>query len=117
MQPPGQENPISIRLSPPVAIYLSAVKAKDPDRLALCFAADARVHDENREYQGLDAIKAWQQEAHAKYHYVMEPLDASVSENGVKLRARLMGDFPGNQVELDYLFTLANDKITALEIE
>jgi hypothetical protein len=52
-----------------------------------------------------------------KYRYVMEPLDASVSENIVKLRARLTGDFPGSPVELDYTFTVANDKITSLEIK
>ena len=37
--------------------------------------------------------------------------------NIVRLRARLTGAFPGSPVELDYTFTLANDKITSLEIE
>jgi hypothetical protein len=46
----------------------------------------------------------------------MEPLDASVSENIVKLRARLTGDFPGSPVELNYTFTV-KDKITSLEIK
>jgi hypothetical protein len=46
----------------------------------------------------------------------MEPLDASVSGKAVKLRARLMGDFPGSPADLDYTFTLANGKITSLEI-
>ena len=74
------------------------------------------VHDEARDYRGLDAIRSWQREADAKYRYVMEPLDASVSENIVTLCARLTGDFPGSPIELDYTFTLANDKITSLEI-
>jgi SnoaL-like protein len=101
----------------PVATYLTAEKAKDPDMLDLCFAEDALVHDERRDYRGLDAIKSWQREAEGKYRYVVEPLDASVSENIVTLRARLTGDFPGSPVELDYTFTLANDKITSLEIQ
>jgi hypothetical protein len=69
----------------PVATYLAAVKAKDADMLALCFADDARVHDENSDYWGLDAIRAWKQETDAKYRYVMvmEPLDASVSNRPV----------------------------------
>jgi len=46
----------------------------------------------------------------------MEPLDASVSGKAVKLRARLMGDFPESPADLDYTFTLANGKITSLEI-
>lgn len=47
----------------------------------------------------------------------MDLLDASVSEKTVKLRSRLTGDFPGSPVELDYTFTLANDKITSLVIQ
>ncbi len=37
-------------------------------------------------------------------------LHASVSENTVKLRARLTGDFPGSPVELDFMFMLAHTK-------
>jgi hypothetical protein len=105
-----------LELPRPVATYLAAEKAKDTDMLVLCFADDALVHDEDRDYRGLDAIRAWKQEAEAKYQYVMEPLDASVSENTVKLRARLTGNFPGSPLELDHTFTLANDKIISLEI-
>jgi hypothetical protein len=43
----------------PVATHLAAEKAKDIDMLALCFASDALVHDEGRDYRGLDAIKSW----------------------------------------------------------
>jgi ketosteroid isomerase-like protein len=101
----------------PVATYLAAVKARDADMLALCFADDAVVHDEDRDYRGLDAIKSWKQETDAKYRYVAEPLGVSVDGNIVRLRARLTGDFPGSPVELDYIFTLANDKIISLEIQ
>ena len=117
MQTTNTDNAISLSLPRPVAIYLAAVKAKDVDMLALCFADDARVHDENSDCRGLDAIRAWKQETDAKYRYVMDPLDASVSENTVKLRARLTGNFPGSPVELDYTFMLANDKISLLEIQ
>ena len=117
MQPTNTDNAISLSLPRPVVIYLAAVKAKDADMLALCFADDARVHDENSDYRGLDAIRAWKLETDAKYRYAMEALDASVSENTVKLRARLTGEFPGSPVELDYTFTLANDRISSLEIQ
>ena len=117
MQPTDTDKALSLKLPQSVATYLAAVKAKDADMLALCFAEDARVYDENHDYRGIDAIKSWKRETDAKYRYVMEPLDASVSGNTVKLRARLTGDFPGSPVELDYTFTLANDKITSLEIQ
>jgi hypothetical protein len=100
----------------PVAAYLAADNAKDTTTLAGYFADDALVHDEDRDYRGLDAIRAWKQEVQAKYRYVMEPLGASVSDETVNLHARLTGDFPGSPVEVDYTFTLANDKIASLEI-
>src|SRR6266478_10155269 len=107
---------MSLTLPKPVINYLAAVEAKDAEMLTLCFADDAIVHDEGRDYLGFEAIRSWKQETLAKYKYVMEPLDAAVTGKTVKLRARLTGDFPGSPVEIDYRFTLANDKITALEI-
>ena len=46
-----------LALPQPVINYLAAVEAKDTDMLALCFADDALVHDEGRDYRGIDAIK------------------------------------------------------------
>ena len=103
-------------LPKPVINYLAAVKAKDPGMVALCFADDALVHDEGRDYRGLDAIRAWKKETLTKYKYVIEPLDTSVTGDTVKLRARLTGDFPGSPADLDFTFMLANDKIISLEI-
>jgi hypothetical protein len=107
---------MTLDLPGPVATYLAEEQAKDPDMLALCFADDALVHDEGRDYRGIEAIVAWKRDAEAKYQYVMEPLDSSVSDQTVKLHARLTGTFPGSPVEVDYTFTLANGKITSLEI-
>ncbi|HET9378621.1 MAG TPA: nuclear transport factor 2 family protein [Chthoniobacterales bacterium] len=110
-------NEMSLKLPKPVAIYLAAEQAKNIDMLALCFADDAIVHDEGRDYRGLDAIKSWKQAADIKYRYVAEPLSASIGEKTVTLLIRLTGDFPGSPVELDYTFTLANDKIASLIIQ
>ena len=52
MQPTITGNAISLSLPRPVAIYLAAVKAKDADMLALCFADDARMHDEKQRLSG-----------------------------------------------------------------
>ncbi len=105
-----------LKLPQPVVHYLAADKAHDTGMFALCFTDDALVHDEVRDYRGIDAITAWKKETQTKYKYVIKPLDASVSENAVKLRARLTGDFPGSPADLDFTFTLANDKIASLEI-
>ena len=107
---------MSLNLPAPVTAYLAAEKAKDADKLARCFADDALVHDEGHDHRGRDAIRSWKRDADAKYQFVLEPLDASVSDKTTRLRARLIGNFPGSPLELDHIFTLAGDKIASLEI-
>jgi hypothetical protein len=108
---------MSIALPLPVAAYLAADKDKDPDLLSGCFTDDALVHDEGRDYRGKAEIKAWKQGSLKKYQYVVEPLSAAADGDDVRVRARVTGTFPGSPVELDYTFTLANDKIARLEID
>jgi|SRR5579864_2956366 len=104
-------------LPKPIVTYLDAVRKGDADLFDLCFANDANVHDENRDYRGLDAIKAWKREAEAKYQYTAEPLDANVDGKAVRVHLRLTGDFPGSPIELDYEFMLENGKIASLVID
>jgi hypothetical protein len=75
------------------------------------------VHDEGGAYRGREAIKSWSEETQRKYEYSMEALELSVTGDTVRLRAKVTGNFPGNPVDLDYLFTLANEKIVSLKIE
>ena len=60
------------------------------------------MHDEGREHRGRNAIEQWKQEADTKFQYVLEPLDASVAGDTVRVRARLTGDLPGSPIELDH---------------
>ena len=108
---------MSLKLPQPAATYFDAVDAKDLEMLALCFADEAVVHDEGGTYRGLDAIKSWSAETQRKYKYTVEALDASVTGQTVRVRAKVTGSFPGSPIELDYLFTLANEKIISLKIE
>jgi hypothetical protein len=105
-----------MNLPRPVAAYLAAEQARDPDAQALCFTDDAIVRDEDREYRGHDAIRTWKRDALQKYGYDLEPLDASLSGDRVRVRVRMTGRFPGSPVELDYTFTLRDDLIASLEI-
>jgi hypothetical protein len=113
---PGRIIAVPISLPAPVANFLAADNAKDPDLLARCFTNNAFVHDEGKDYRGVDAIKAWSQDSFAKYEHIIEPLDATVASDTVNLHARLTGSFPNSPVELDFRFTFANDKIARLEI-
>ncbi len=107
---------MTLDLPGPVATYVDAERTKNTALLVSAFAPDAVVHDEKRNYEGIDAIRAWKQKAEQKYQYVMEPLAATVDGQNVTVRALLIGSFPGSPVVVDYVFTLAGDKITSLEI-
>lgn len=107
---------MTIPLPTPIADYFAADRAHDADGLARCFAADALVHDEDHDYRGCDAIRAWKVATQGKYQYTVELLDLATDAATVTLHARLAGNFPGSPAEVDYAFTLADDMITMLEI-
>jgi hypothetical protein len=107
---------MGLNVPEPVAAYLAAEEAKDAEKLSLCFIEQGAVHDEGRDYRGREAIRQWKQAADEKYRYVLLPLTAHANRDGVTVRARLSGDFPGSPVELDHIFTLSNDRIASLVI-
>jgi hypothetical protein len=105
-----------LNLPPVVVEYLDAERAKDADRLSLCFAEDGVVHDEGRDRRGRDAIRQWKAEVDAKYRYVPEPLAASAQGDTVTVHMRLTGDFPGSPIEVNQIFRLKRGRIASLEI-
>jgi hypothetical protein len=105
-----------VDLPTPVAIYIAAERSGDTEALAECFAKDAVVRDEGKTIEGLAAIKQWKAETKEKYQHTVEPL-ASVQKDGKTIVTnRLAGNFPGSPIELEFVFTLAGNKIASLEI-
>ena len=105
-----------MNLHQPIETYFDADRRRDREALTAAFAADATVTDEGRTYEGRQAIGAWWAETKARYQPVIEPLEASASDGGSVVRARVSGDFPGSPAVLRFAFRLADEKITALEI-
>ena len=106
----------SIELPDAVAAYWVAANAGASEAAAACFSANALVHDEGKDLRGTDAIRDWVEETTRKYHPKVEPLRAEEKDGRHRVTARVSGDFPGSPVELDYAFTLENQKIARLEI-
>ena len=105
-----------INLPTPIAIYVDAENNGDTEALARSFAENATVRDEGKTIEGLAAIKQWKGETKKKYQHTVEPL-ASVQKDGKTIVTnRLIGNFPGSPIELEFVFTLDGDKITSLEI-
>jgi hypothetical protein len=107
---------MSLRFPKPIKLYFEAENTDRPDDLTACFAADARVFDEGRSYEGLAAIKAWKAETKAKYNHTVEPLSVQERDGKTVVKSRLTGNFPGSPITLEFAFKLEGDKITSLEI-
>ena len=107
---------MSIDLPPPIAIYIAAENRGDTEALAQCFAEDAVVRDEGQTIEGLAAIKHWKAETRKKYQHTIEPLACTQKDDETIVTNRLIGNFPGSPIELEFVFTLHRNKIAALDI-
>jgi len=109
--------PTATTLPAAVTHFVEAANRFDATAAAACFTTDASVHDENQDYEGRDAIRAWVTEAGRKYRPAFTVMRASVRGDGVSLSVAVSGQFPGSPVTLDYLLRLRDGKISALTIE
>lgn len=105
-----------MKLPSPIDAYFKAEQRHDADVLVAAFSADAVVRDEGADHEGRAAIRAWWLAAKAKYRHVAEPIETVEANGSAKIRARVTGDFPGSPAMLTFVFTLADDRISRLEI-
>jgi len=73
--------------------------------------------DESRTWVGGDAIKQWKESTSTRYRYTSRPMVSEAKDGKIVVICRLKGDFPGSPVDLRYVFELAGDKISSLEIK
>ena len=100
-----------------VTHYLEAANRLDAAAAADCFTADAAVHDENHDYAGREAIRAWVAETSRKYRPVFTLMRSTVNGDEVSLAVAVSGQFPGSPITLDYVLRLRDGKISNLTIE
>jgi len=97
--------------------YFAAQNALDAEAMTACFAPDARVRDEGRDYAGRDAIREWKRATIAKYGIRIAPLSITRKEASTIVIARVAGNFPGSPADLTYGFGISADGlIHTLEI-
>jgi ketosteroid isomerase-like protein len=105
-----------IQLPPAITTFFAVSNGAAAGALTDCFASDAVVRDEAHTYQGQAAIHAWLRAAQEKYSYHTKPAAVVQEGDNVQVRATVTGNFPGSPAQLDYSFRVADNKITALEI-
>jgi hypothetical protein len=107
---------MTIDLPVPISAYFAARNVFDTDAVLDPFDDNAIVKDEDSEYRGRAAIRAWIDETTRKYRATIEPKDANEAHGEIIVSALVSGNFPGSPVLLDHTFALTGEKISRLEI-
>ena len=105
-----------MQLPASIHTYFTAYAPQDAEAFAAAFAPDAIVHDEGQNHCGPQEISDWWMAAKARYRHHAEPIDITEREGRTLVRARVSGDFPGSPAVLTFAFSLASERIAALEI-
>ena len=108
---------MKLTLPESIGLYFDAENRHAPELVNACFAADAVVRDEETTRRGIAEIQAWILETARKYQHSIEPLSSRPDGDGIIVRSRLTGSFPGSPVELDFRFVLRDARICELKIE
>ena len=105
-----------IDLPEPIAMYFSSDNSGDASTLEQCFDVNAVVKDEGHTYNGLAEITQWKNDAKKKYEYTILPISSVVKDGNIVVTNRLTGNFPGSPIDLQFVFGVAGNKITSLDI-
>jgi len=108
-------------LPPVICAYLAASDRGDAEAIIRCFAQDAVVADEGRQWRGTAPIRRWRATAATACQYTVPVTGAkAVGEaDGAErhdVHLRLEGNFPGGQVDLTDRFALRGGRIASLQI-
>ena len=106
-------------MPPPIADFVKAVNEHSNEAFLAVFAENAVITDEGHKYQGIAAIKDWDDEKNIGANITMNP--AEITERGGKtvLTAEMDGNFDKTGLPdpflMDLHFTLEENLISALE--
>ena len=108
-------------LPPVICEYLAASDRGDDEAVVRCFAQDAVVVDEGREWRGTAPIRRWRATVATAYQYTVqvtgaEAVGAADGAGRHDVHLHLEGNFPGGQVDLTDRFALREGRIASLEI-
>jgi hypothetical protein len=101
-----------------ITAYLKAHTARDVDLAVNAYVPDGTVIDEGTTYRGHDAIRQWLSRSAGEYTYTIEMTGASrINDATFDVQHHLEGNFPGEEADLHFRFTLRDGAIATLIIE
>jgi hypothetical protein len=97
--------------------YVNASNAHNVKSVVACFADNARVHDEGKDFRGKEMIETWIVKTIDKYKFHFRPVTFREDNAEVVVAIEVSGTFDGSPITLDYHFTIEGDKILSLTID
>lgn len=99
-----------------ITTYFQASNTFDNRLLFTCFTEDALLFDEGKTYQGPNAIEKHIVEASNKLYVQTKILSFANQDKQIVVTATISGNFDGSPLNLDYYFSLQDNKISKLTI-
>jgi ketosteroid isomerase-like protein len=115
--PTGRENIMTIKLPRIINDYVDASNAHDVKSVVACFADNALVHDEGKDFRSKKMIEDWIVKTIDKYKFQFKPVSIKDDNTEVVVAVEVSGTFDGSPITLDYHFTIEGDKIVSLTID
>ena len=84
--------------------------------MAGLFGQDAEVHDDGHTYWGVEAITAWKARDKVRRTHLIDPLTFPAVDGRTVIAVEAAGDAPDSSVTLWHAFSIANSRITDLDI-
>ena len=108
---------MTIKLPRIINDYVDASNAHDVKSVVACFADNALVHDEGKDFRSKKMIKDWIVKTIEKYKFQLKPVSIKDDNTEVVVAVEVSGTFDGSPITLDYHFTIEGDKIVSLTID
>ena len=108
---------MTIKLPRIINDYVDASNAHDVKFVVACFADNALVHDEGKDFRGKKIIEDWITKTIEKYKFQFKPISVRQDDAELIVAVEVSGTFDGSPITLDYHFTIEGDKILSLAID
>ena len=106
-------------IPPPIADFVKAVNEHSSEAFLAVFAANAVITDDAHKYQGIAAIKDWDDEKNIGANITMNPIEIAEGDGKTVLTAEMDGNFDKTGLPdpflMDLYFTHDENLISALE--
>jgi len=108
---------MTIKLPRIINDYVDASNAHDVKSVLACFADNAVVHDEGKDFRSKKMIEDWIRKTIERYKFQFKPVSIKADNTEFVVAIEVSGTFDGSPITLDYHFAIEGAKIGSLTID